>query len=577
MSLLALLLIVSCQRHAIEPTPASDTPVSAPRVHATRWPTPSPTATHTPLPTLTPAATRTATATPLPDLTLAQLGDLAYPHEGVEGGLARLTGGLYETAQPGGAGGLRVILADMVTFGDLDGDRRDDAVALLITERNVAAPRWQLAAVLHRGGTPEVAATTDLGDDVVPQLLAIQSGRITLGMMRYGPDDLRGSPSQDARHIYELVEDELTLVTAWEGPRQQPVVPRGVGATEIPFAPGTAATRVRGSLLPLGGQVYTLPGTARQSLALRVVAPHDQVTLSVRGLADGVLLTGVLSDAVSWDGELTMAQDYAITLASMAGAATSYVLEIAADPPPATRTPVVPATPSPTVTSVATVTLTQDSGLTTTVGSELTAAATPGPTLASPGSSAAGSQVLDGSTVYLTFDVVSGDGPWFDDILPLLAASDARATFFLPSAVAERSPGIAGALVAAGHDVGLYAVTDPTLHDAARQEYVAALTATRAGLAQAKVCVRPFYGALDATTRALLAETGFHVALWDVDMADLRGLTADAALARLLAQVRPGTVLRVPLAGESPDVVGVLARLVPTLDAQGYEFAGTCR
>lgn len=569
-----LLMVIGCRAVATQQPAAPDAPVATSSPLPTRWPTPSPTLTHTPLPTLTPTATRTPTATPLPDLTLSQLQNLSYPSDAAQDGWARLSDGVYREVGREAQGTLTVTLADMVTFGDLNDDGRDDAAAILIAEQAAGRPEFALAAVLSRGDGADVAGLAPLGDDVVPQLMVIQSGRITLAMMHYGPDDPWGSPSQDSRRVYELVEGELAQLTAWDGPRQQPVLLQRTGPQEIPFAPNTTASLVRGSLLPLGDQVYTLPGAAGQSLTLSIRAPYDQVALSLRGATDGTVLTRVVSNTMRWSGTLPSSQDYVITLVSSAGTATSYVLGVEGDPPPATATPPATETPAPTDIPAITATPTVTEAPTSTV----TPTTTTSPTLTPPTAMAPVAQVPAGTTVFLTFEVLSESADWLDAVLSVLSEHDVAATFFVPVSTATGFPGIVASLGDAGHDVGLYAVTAPTLYAAARQDYVQALGETRASLGEPVLnCVRPFYGALDGTTRTLLAESGYGVSLWDIDLADVASLSADAALSRLLGQMRSGNVVRVPLDGSWADGLARLRELVAALKARGYAFGQTCR
>ncbi|MCD6286702.1 MAG: hypothetical protein J7M39_12395, partial [Anaerolineae bacterium] len=199
-SLGVTLLFAACQTAV----PAALPTVSPTRMIATRWPTRTPTATYTPLPTLTPTATRTPSPTPLPDLTLLQLQNLAYPNEWANGGVAEMVNGIYREPTAGESETLVITVADMVTFGDLDGDRRDDGAVLLVVHPAGGGTHFYLNIVSSRGGHAVPVASLALGERVVPRSMAVFTGRLTLEMLTFDGGDPRCCPSMDTRRIYEL-------------------------------------------------------------------------------------------------------------------------------------------------------------------------------------------------------------------------------------------------------------------------------------------------------------------------------------------------------------------------------------
>jgi len=554
----AVLLLAACQTAIPSALPTANPT----RVVVTRWPTRTPTATHTPLPTLTPTATRTPSPTPLPGLTLVQLRNLAYSNEWANGEVAEMVDGIYREPAAGESEALIITVADMVTFGDLDGDRRDDGAVLLVVHPATGGSHFYLNIVSSRGGDAVPVSSLALGDCVVPRSMSVATGRLTLEMLTFDAGDARCCPSLDSRRIYELEDDALSLVTQWDGPRQQPAAPPVPERQRLPFAPGTAATLVRGSLYPLGDQRYVLPGQAGQSLELGVTSPYERVFLSIRGLEDGTVLTSVVSETTRWSGEFPSTQDYQITLVSVAGSATSYVLAAAVDPPAALELPAATATFTPTLAASPAPTSTQTPALTVTVV----------PTETGPVSSPVPPVVPAGSVLHLTFDSGSEDSGWTRPVADVLLTHGVRGTFFLP---VPDGPGGA-ALVQSGHTVGIHGSTDQTLDVIGRQAL--AQTPALAPAAPGTVgtrCIRPSYGAMDAYARAWMAEVGYEVVLWDTSLA-VSASSVDETVAELLSEVHPGAVLRFHVLGDGAQMAADLEHVLPLFQAQGYEFRTLC-
>ena len=412
LGVLVLATLVACQTPA--GSPVGPVPPNPTRVEATRWPTRTATATHTPLPTLTPTATRTPTPTPIPGLALEGLRNLSYPLDGVDGGQVKLADGTYGEDD----GPVRVAMADAVTFGDLNDDHRDDAVVLLSERAAGSEPQYHLSVVVNQGGEAVPVTSLPLGDRIVPRSMAVATGRLTLEMLVYAEGDAPCCPSLDSRRIYELSDGELVLVTQWDGPRQGPTVPELSVRHPVPFAPGTMASLIRGRLNPLGDQSYVLPGVAEQALELAVTSPNELVSLSLRGLGDGSVLSSVVSETQRWSGSLPSDQLYVISLVSVSGSATSYALAVTTDPPATVPQAGSVVTPTPTLTSTTSVDAGASEVLTDTLASSegITDVLTPSTTLsgtvtATPeatGTPAGRQSVPPGSKLTLTFDGVAG-------------------------------------------------------------------------------------------------------------------------------------------------------------------------
>ena len=102
-------------------------------------------------------------------------------------------------------------------------------------------------------------------------------------------------------------------------------LPAGV---RINFATGATAGIVEGQILQ--GQVkdFVLGAAAGQPLILSVDSPNHDVTLSVTGQSDGVVLLPASKQLSSWQTMLTKTQDYLIQLGGAAGT-ENFTLNVA--------------------------------------------------------------------------------------------------------------------------------------------------------------------------------------------------------------------------------------------------------
>jgi len=115
----------------------------------------------------------------------------------VEGGASRPTVGLVE---------------HFVLTGDFDGDGSGEAAVLLWESSGGSGSRLFLAAVGRRGEAVTNLDTTLIGDRVQIRSGAVEGGRITLDIVRAGPDDAACCPTEKARVSWALSEDHLIPV-----------------------------------------------------------------------------------------------------------------------------------------------------------------------------------------------------------------------------------------------------------------------------------------------------------------------------------------------------------------------------
>jgi peptidoglycan-N-acetylglucosamine deacetylase len=173
-----------------------------------------------------------------------------------------------------------------------------------------------------------------------------------------------------------------------------------------------------------------------------------------------------------------------------------------------------------------------------------------------------------GPVLYLTFD----DGPdphWTPQLLTLLARNHATATFFQIGDQARHHPQTAAAVRAAGQHVANH-----TAHHARLTELdLAGIRREVLGGPAGTTCLRPPYGLVDQRVRAVAAELGLKIVLWNVETDDWTTPGARAIVHHLLHDVRPGsTVILHDGGGDRSQTLAALRVALPVLAARGYRF-----
>lgn len=162
----------------------------------------------------------------------------------------------------------------------------------------------------------------------------------------------------------------------------------------------------------------------------------------------------------------------------------------------------------------------------------------------------------------------------------MLAAADARATFFLQGRWVEAYPGTARRYRDAGHLIGnhsFYHARMPLLTDVGLRADVR--TAERAIRRILGVDPRPWFrlpfgaGADDARVQSALAAAGYRHVGWDVDVQEWRPRLSQRAVERLVVDAvcahGDGAVV---LMHTWPSAVRALAAILARLRAEGAEF-----
>ena len=149
----------------------------------------------------------------------------------------------------------------------------------------------------------------------------------------------------------------------------------------------------------------------------------------------------------------------------------------------------------------------------------------------------------DQPAIALTFD----DGPDPDEtppVLDLLAAHDARATFFMVGRRAEAHPELVARVAAAGHAVANHSWDHSSflrLDSDARREQLRRAAAALAP--HALPLFRPPFGEQSVASLRDVRRAGYQVVGWDVVPEDWRDDAADLLVARALRRLRRGSIV----------------------------------
>lgn len=187
----------------------------------------------------------------------------------------------------------------------------------------------------------------------------------------------------------------------------------------------------------------------------------------------------------------------------------------------------------------------------------------------------------DRPRVALTFD----DGPdprHTPALLDTLAELQAPATFFVLGERVDRHPQLTARIAGDNHEVGNHTYSHPYLPLARSRRVAAELAAADGAIERATGIVpslaRPPYGGRSPRNVRVFDRAAKRLVLWDVNSFDWKGITADAIVARVLARVRPGSIILLHEARDGGEVtIDAVRMLVPALRARGYELSTVSR
>ncbi len=178
-------------------------------------------------------------------------------------------------------------------------------------------------------------------------------------------------------------------------------------------------------------------------------------------------------------------------------------------------------------------------------------------------------------TVALTFD--DGPSPYTPQVLAVLRRRHVPATFCMVGDEARRYPAYARMVVRDGHQLCNHSQNHADMTGMtpakARREVVAGEREIRDAAGAAPRLFRFPYGAAGRTARTAVDGYGLHPLFWDVDPQDWTRPSAGAITSRILAGVRPGSVVLMhDGGGDRSHTVASLDATITALERRGYRF-----
>jgi peptidoglycan-N-acetylglucosamine deacetylase len=199
-----------------------------------------------------------------------------------------------------------------------------------------------------------------------------------------------------------------------------------------------------------------------------------------------------------------------------------------------------------------------------------------------PGSTWSGGGIRIGPNqrrvIYLTFD----DGPhspYTEQVLDLLAQYNAKATFFVVGRSARGNPDLIKSMYEAGHGIGNHTWSHRNLQGVTQEVFTQEMASTAQAVGKYMAsCMRPPYGATDASTHSHAREMGYSVVMWSIETWDWKRPGASTIASRVINQAFPGAIVLLhDGGGNRTQTVAALAVILKELSAQGYSFEPFCR
>lgn len=170
----------------------------------------------------------------------------------------------------------------------------------------------------------------------------------------------------------------------------------------------------------------------------------------------------------------------------------------------------------------------------------------------------------------LTFD--DGPGKFTQGVLDALAAKHVPATFFVLGISAAANPAMIEKIRAAGHQVENHSWDHPILTKLTPEQIRSQITRTSKAIGGSRF-LRPPYGIYDAKVTAEAAALGIRLVMWTVDTRDWETPDAQAILAKVKAQTKPGAIILMHDGGNNRSAtVASIPLVVDWLFQQGYSL-----
>jgi peptidoglycan/xylan/chitin deacetylase (PgdA/CDA1 family) len=177
--------------------------------------------------------------------------------------------------------------------------------------------------------------------------------------------------------------------------------------------------------------------------------------------------------------------------------------------------------------------------------------------------------------VALTYD----DGPSdanTDDLLEILQAAGARATFFVVGSRLEQHRELGRRIAAAGHELANHSYSHRNLQeldgDEAEQDIVLGVRAI-AEVVDPPTLYRPPFGKQPAEETRICDELGLRSVLWSIDSGDTMPFSTDRIVREVVRRVRPGDIVLMHDGGDRRQrTLDATRRILHQLDALGFAF-----
>lgn len=176
--------------------------------------------------------------------------------------------------------------------------------------------------------------------------------------------------------------------------------------------------------------------------------------------------------------------------------------------------------------------------------------------------------------IAITFDC-AWENSNTQELLDILEANQAKATFFVTGDFCERYPNDIKLISQAGHSIQNHSNKHPHVKDISKEELIKdtvacdqiieSLTGKKPTLYRA-----PYGEYSDLMLATFESELGHKVIQWNIDSIDWKGPTPMEINERVLLKVKPGSILL--FHNDLDNTTQALITLLPELKSQGYEF-----
>ena len=177
--------------------------------------------------------------------------------------------------------------------------------------------------------------------------------------------------------------------------------------------------------------------------------------------------------------------------------------------------------------------------------------------------------------IALSFD----DGPSpanTPELLAILEAAGARATFFVVGSEVVRHPELAARIAEAGHELGNHSYSHPNLRNAEGPEVVSEIEGGARAVAEVAATpslFRPPFGKLPPDAARVCADLGLTSVLWSVDSGDTMPFSASRITSEVVRRVRPGDIVLMHDGGDRRQrTLDATRHILTELAARGYSF-----